>query len=356
MRIIFTIPHVTIGGAQRVCLNLIRWLNNKNNEVLLLIYRKDETGGFKYDLTGIDHKYLSEGVITKILDIRKYIKVFRPELIVSFGVPNCLFDIPATIGLDVKKIVCERNDPAHFAGRMSTKVISRLLMKLANGYVFQTRDAQNFYGGNVAKHSVVIPNPLLLEREIINTSLPIVREKTIVTTGRLNKQKNHPLLIRAFKTISEKFPEYKLIIYGEGQERYNDEKLISDLNLNDRVLLPGPVNDVIGTIRTASLFVMSSDFEGMPNSLMEAMSVGIPCISTDCPCGGPKSLIENYKNGILFTVGNQGELEEAMIRVLSNPDLSIQLSRNALNINKTHSLDIICNEWMNFFYKVTSKF
>jgi len=352
MKILFTIPHVTIGGAQRVCINLINWLQNNNIQVLLLIYSQKETGGFKYNLEGINHVYLSEGTLNKIIEIRKITKDYNPDVFVSFGVPNCLFDIPATIGLNTKIIVCERNDPAHFAGRWVTKVVSRLLMRLADGYVFQTKDAQNFYGGIMAKHSVIIPNPLFLTTEQMDTPLPAVREKTIVTTGRLNQQKNHPLLIRAFNKIREQFPEYKLIIYGEGPERNNDEKLISELGLQDKVLLPGSISDVINTIRTASLFVMSSDFEGMPNSLMEAMAVGLPCISTDCPCGGPNTLIVNNENGILVPVADQKQLEDAIIRVISNPILSSKLSKNALNIYKTHSLNVICKMWMEYFDKI----
>lgn len=356
MKILFTLSHVTIGGAQRVCLNLIRWLQNNNNEVLLLIYSRKETGGFKYDLAGIIHKYLSKNsTLNKIVEIRDLTKDFKPDVFVSFGVPNCLFDIPATIGLDIKNIICERNDPAHFAGKTLTKILSRLLMKLADGYVFQTKDAQQFYGGKIAKHSVVIPNPLFLSTELMNIPLPSIREKIIVTTGRLNKQKNHPLLIRAFKNISEQIPDYKLIIYGEGEERYYDEMLIMELGLQEKVFLPGSINDVFNTIRTASLFVLSSDFEGMPNSLMEAMSIGIPCISTDCPCGGPKSLIDNNINGILIPVHNQKELENAILRLIKDSILSKNISFNSLEIRKTHSLDTICRKWFDYICYVNSK-
>jgi glycosyltransferase involved in cell wall biosynthesis len=218
------------------------------------------------------------------------------------GVPGALFDVPACVGLGIKHIISERNDPAHFGGSTITRIVSRLLMRKANGFVFQTKDAQAFYGGEIAKHSVIIPNPLFIGDDYPDTQYVGEREETIVTTGRLNKQKNHPLLIRAFKRIAVEFPEYKLIIYGEGPERQNDEALISELGLQERVLLPGTINDVPAKIYKSSLYVLSSDFEGMPNALMEAMALGLPCISTDCPCGGPRELIYKGYIGMLVPV------------------------------------------------------
>ena len=355
MRVIFSIPHVSIGGAQRVCLNLIRWLqNNTDTKVLLIIGSKVEVDGFKYNLDGIDYIYLPKGWIDKIFKIRKETKKFQPDIYVTFGVPNCPFDILGTLSLGLKNIVCERNDPAHFAGKTITKILSRLLMRFADGYVFQTYDARNFYGGKIAKQSVVIPNPLFFNKDQKEDNLVINRDKIIVTTGRLNKQKNHPLLIKAFKKVNELFPDYKLIIYGDGSERANDEALINSLGLSEKVILPGAITNVLEVIRNASLFVMSSDFEGMPNSLMEAMAVGLPCISTDCPCGGPKSIIINNKNGILVPVGDQEKLEKAMISIISNQTLANKLSLESLKIRDTHSIDAISNEWMEYFKIITS--
>ena len=353
MRIVFTIAHMTIGGTQRVTYNLIKWLQaNTDAEVYLVIYSKRVIGDVKYDLSTISHAFLSQGKSRSIKKLRFFFKEIKPDIIVSMGTTNAISDIPANMGLGIKHIISERNDPAHFGGSTITRIVSRLLMRKADGYVFQTKDAQTFYGGEIAKRSVVIPNPLFIGDDYPNTQYEEEREKTIVATGRLNKQKNHPLLIRAFKRIADEFSDYKLIIYGEGPERQNDEALISDLGLKERVLLPGTINDVPDKIYKASLYVLSSDFEGMPNALMEAMALGLPCISTDCPCGGPKDLTTDGKDCVLVPVGDEDAIVNAMVKVLSNACLAKELGKNAMNIRERLSLDKVCRQWYEYFQSI----
>ena len=353
MKIVFTIAHMTIGGAQRVTYNLIKWLrDNTEDEVYLVIFGKLVIGDVEYDLNNINHEYLPSGKINKIWYLRKYLKKIKPDVLVTMGVPGALFDVPACAGLGIKHIISERNDPAHFGGRAFTRIVSRLLMRNADGFVFQTKDAQAFYGGEIAKRSVVIPNPLFIGEYFPATQYAGEREKTIVTTGRLNKQKNHPLLIRAFKRIADEFPDYELIIYGEGPERQNDEALISELGLQERVLLPGAINDVPAKIYKSSLYVLSSDFEGMPNALMEAMALGLPCISTDCPCGGPRELTTDGKDCLLVPVDDKDALAEEMRKVLSNEKFAIELGKNAMKIRERLSLDNVCKQWCDYFKSI----
>ena len=350
MRIIFSIAHITIGGAQRVCINLIKWLQkNTSSEILLLVGSKLVVDDLQYDVTGINHKYLPKGIFNKIKFIRRETKKFHPDIYVTFGVPNCLVDIPATIGLNLKHIVCERNDPAHFAGKTSTKIISRLLMKLANGYIFQTKGAQEYYGGNIARNSVVVPNPVFDVENLPTEPYNGESINTIVSVGRLNSQKNYLMLINAFKDISEKHPEYRLMIYGEGPERAKEEALIRELNIEDRVLLPGTTKNVYDSIHKASIFVLSSDFEGMPNALMEAMVMGLPCISTDCPCGGPSDLIRNNEDGILIPVNDKNALVNALEYMIDNPEKAKQMGKNAMDIRKRLSVDSVCSMWYSYF-------
>jgi len=355
MKIVLTIAHMNLGGAQRVCYNLIKWLTeNTESEVHLMIY-SGRTIKEDYDLSRIPYTIVSGRLFNKISRIRGELKRIKPDVLVTMGVPGALFDVPACAGLGIKHIISERNDPAHFAGHTFTRIISRLLMHRADGFVFQTKDAKAFYSGEIAKRSVVIPNPLFIGDDCPDTQYVGEREKTIVTTGRLNKQKNHPLLIRAFKRIVEEYPDYKLIIYGEGPERKNDETLIRELGLQKRVLLPGSINDVLEKICKSSLYVLSSDFEGMPNALMEAMALGLPCISTDCPCGGPRELIENEINGILVPVGDKHALVNALEQLITNRKMALQMGKNALAIRETHSKDVICQRWLDYFKQVVGE-
>ena len=349
MRVVFTIPHMSLGGAQRVCYNLILWLQkNTNYEILLIIYSSNITGGVDFDLSAINHIYGDGNYLRRIKSERNALKEFMPDVLISFGVPNTLFDVPSSLGIRTKRVVCERNDPAHFGGNFITKHLSRILMRCADAYVFQTKDAQSFYGGNMAKHSEVIPNPLFNTENMPTRTASENREKVIVTAGRLNKQKNHPLLLRSFQKIHEIHPEYSLIIYGEGPERLNDERLIKELSIADRVSLPGATTNVYDKLYKKALFVLSSDFEGMPNALMEAMALGVPCISTDCPCGGPRDIIDNGENGILVPVGDEGKMAEAMLTIIENEEIANRISSSAYKVRDNYSMDIIARKWLDF--------
>lgn len=343
---------MNLGGAQRVCYNLTNWIINNTDATVHLIICSGRAVKDEYDLNRISYSIVSGGLFTKIVGIRRVLKQIKPDVLVTMGTPGALFDVPAYVGLGIKHVISERNDPAHFGGRTITRIISRLLMRKADGYVFQTKDAQAFYGGDMAKRSVIIANPLFIGDDAPAIQFAEKREKTIVTTGRLNKQKNHPLLISAFKRIVEEFPDYKLIIYGEGPERQNDEMLIQKLGLQERVLLPGTISDVPEKIYKSSLYILPSDFEGMPNALMEAMALGLPCISTDCPCGGPKELIKNDINGILVPVGDEDALANAMRKILSDEKFAAEIGKNAMNIREELSMDKICKKWYEYFKNI----
>ena len=351
MKIVFTIAHMNLGGAQKVCYNLINWIKeNTDSEVHLVICSNRKVKG-EYDIKKISHSFVPGGLIQKIKGIRRELKRISPDVLVTMGVPQALFDVPACLGLGIRHIISERNDPAHFGGKAVVRVVSRFLMRRADGFVFQTKNARTFYGGQIAKRSVVIPNPLFISDDYPTTQYGGEREKAIVATGRLNKQKNHPLLIRAFKRIADEFSDYKLIIYGEGPERQNDEALIQELGLQERALLPGTINDVPEKIYKASLYVLSSDFEGMPNALMEAMALGLPCISTDCPCGGPRELTTDGEDCLLVPVDDEKALADAMRKVLSNEKFAMELGKNAMLIREQLSLDKVCKQWYEYLDK-----
>ena len=203
----------------------------------------------------------------------------------------------------------------------------KILYPLADGFVFQTKEAQEYFDKKIQKKSVIIPNPI--NEEFICEPYNGEREKKIVTVGRLEEQKNHKMLIKAFSKLPEGLSEYKLIIYGEGSLRPELEKQIKELNLLGRVFLPGQVDDVKNRIYKAGLFVLSSNYEGMPNALMEAMALGVPCASTDCPCGGPRFLIKNEYNGLLYNVNNELELKLAINKIIGDEELSKKISKNA---------------------------
>lgn len=169
------------------------------------------------------------------------------------------------------------------------------------------------------------------------------RKKIFAAVGRLEPQKNFPMLIRAFSEFHKEEKDYQLIIYGEGKERTNLEKFIKQLNLEDAVFLPGRNKDVLNAINDSAAFILSSDYEGMPNALIEAICMGMPVISTDCPSGGPRELIHNGENGLLIDVNSVEDMKKAMKKIVGGSGET--LGKNAYLTGGKLTNPSIFEEW-----------
>ena len=169
-----------------------------------------------------------------------------------------------------------------------------------------------------------------------------------VAVGRVDANKNHEMLIRAFAHIASDFPEYKLIIYGEGELRQSLIQLTHELKLKERIMLPGSVTDVAGSIYKASAFALTSYSEGMPNTLLEAMALGIPSISTDCPCGGPRDLIVNGENGLLVPPGDWKKMAENLHNLLTNKEYAKKMGEKASKVQEEFNPDMINQTWKKY--------
>ena len=249
-------------------------------------------------------------------------------------------------------ILAERADPNTFcnSSEKNKKIFEKYYPK-ADGYIFQTEDAKKYYkehGINV-ENSVVIPNAI--NPEFIRPLYQGKRRKVIVGAGRLTMQKNFSLLINSFAEICNDFPEYKLEIYGEGPLKESLINETKNLGIREKVIFKGYVNNLGDCIQDTSLFVLSSDFEGMPNALMEAMALGLPVISTDCPAGGSKVLIENKINGVLVPIKDIEALKKEIANMLTDSSMRNYMGENARKICVQLESKKIYNEWENILKK-----
>lgn len=350
-KILFVVSNISIGGAQRVTMILMDYFKKQGIEPILVAIGKSE-GNYSFD---DQYKVIlldQRGTFEILKTIKKMKKVFldeKPDVIITMGVPTCIYSVLAVKGTKIPHIISERNDPRHFLGKKSTEKISRTLMRFAEGYVFQTEDAKNFYSQKIREKSCVISNPF------IGKNLPQVVENKkykIVTMGRLTAQKNHKLLIDSFKNVVDKYPKAELYIYGNGELKSYTQNLIKEKKLTENIFLMDACNDVHEKIKDATMFVLSSDFEGIPNALIEAMAMGLPVISTDCPCGGPKSLIENKKNGLLVPVNEIKELSSAMLQLIEDISLRNKLSINGKKIVEILDASLIGNKWLYYIKNI----
>lgn len=343
------------GGAERVTVYLAEYFSNNNIDTMIVttsVADKEYEVSKNIKRKSLFNKEEKRGNINIIKRLRQLLKREQPDMLLIMGTPLIMYAVPAAMGLKTKVIVSERNSPQNFAGKKTTKIISNWLLPLADGYVFQTHDAANYYL-KIKDNKRIIPNPLF--KENLPEPYKDERRKEIVNVGRLNKQKNQEMLIRAFSKIADKYPKYKLVIYGEGPERTNLERIIEELNLAEKVIMPGSFSNVVQRIKSASLFAFSSDFEGMPNALIEAMALGLPVISTDCPCGGPRELIDDGVNGLLVPVGDIDTFANKMDYILSNEKKADLMANKAVNIKEKLDSQYIGQQWLDFCLEIIKK-
>lgn len=351
MKIGIIIGSLGYGGAEKVTLRLAEWFIKKGN--LVSIYTTMNPPEREYKLLEDINRYMCHTErrgLNLIKKLRNTIRNDRPDIIIVMDTPMCVYAVPALIGLRIPFIVSERSNPKTESIKKITKILSHILMKIANGFIFQTNNAKKCYSKYIQKKSYVIPNPLKIE------DLPRPyngkRTKRIVAVGRIVSAKNYPLLIEAFNEFNFKYPEYILEIYGDGKERNAIEELIKKMENRKNIHLKGIHSDVLEKICSAEIYVLTSDLEGMPNALIEAMAIGIPVISTDCPSGGPADLIENMKNGILIPTKNKKVLIDTLETLVTNIELQKKLSENGLEIRKRLDIENIGNIWLEKINKI----
>lgn len=343
-KIMFFIPSFAFGGAERVTSYLTKYFAENNYDVT--VGTTTEKIAEEYEL----HPKVIRFYCSNRKDIQLTIKNYKPQLIIIMFAPMAIFVVPAIKKYKIPYIISERNDPNNFAGKKITKMLYQHYMKRATGIIFQTYDAQKYYHGKIKGVSQVIYNPLILDSfpDIYNG----IREKRIVNVGRLHYQKNQKLLIEAFSKIYDKYPEYTLEIYGDGELKEELSCFIKKLNLEKCVFLKGNRKDVLECERKATLFVLSSNFEGMPNALIEALALGLPVIATDCPCGGPKELIQNGENGTLIPLADVNSMASAIDELLSSPEKIYRYSAMAVKIREKLNANKVLYQWEKFCIKI----
>lgn len=357
MKIGFLIQSLTSGGAERACCQLASQMVRKGEAVEIItfdsenqFYTPDEgVSLYDMDLKEIPKNLSAKrvfGCISRAFEIRRKIKSRNLDCLICMSTVMNSYGLISSLFTGIKSIGTERNNPYRYKSDKLNSIMKKFSAVLLDGFVFQTYESAEYYPKSVLKKGCVIQNavfnPLVYE-----ISPSDKREKIIYGIGRLNKQKRFDLLIKAFAVIHELFSDYSLVIFGEGEERKNLENLIDSKGLTEFVSLPGNDSLAVKKVAQGSVFVLSSDYEGMPNVLMEAMAVGTPCVSTRCKMG-PEELITDEENGLLVNTGSYKEIADAVIRILSDDSLAEKLSLNSIRILETNNISAITDKWLDY--------
>lgn len=344
MKIIFVLPDMPGGGSERVVAMLANDFVKKGLEVSILLFAGSSVA---YPL---DHRIEVVIVgersggdpwlrIRRLVRMRQFYRRNRGCYIFSFCVMGTVFSVLAAAGIPHRMLVSERNDPT----RIPHQKLRNWAYRKAEKLVFQTQDMKECFDTDIRQKSVVIPNPV---PDNIPDPFLGERKKRIVSVGRLEPQKNHRLLIEAFSEFHREYTDYQLHLFGVGELENELRKQVERLNLNNSVVFRGFSSNVKEEIRDSAMFVLSSDYEGISNSMIEALSMGIPVISTDCPVGGSRAYIQDGVNGLLVPVGDGKALVEAMRRVAGDRLLSAKLSSNAAKVKEKYGLSEIADRFL----------
>ncbi|MCH5262362.1 MAG: glycosyltransferase [Lachnospiraceae bacterium] len=344
MKIVFVLPDMPGGGSERVVALLANEYVKMDYEVAILLFAGSQVAYPLDERIEICIAGKASGgnpfiQICRLFKMRRFFKKNKGCYIFSFSVNGSVFSVIAAAGIPHRLLVSERNDPTRVSGQKLRDWSYRKAEKL----IFQTEDMKQYFSEDIQKKSVIIPNP-------ISANMPEPfqgeRKKQIVTVGRLHPQKNHKLLLDAFAAFHKVYADYELHIFGIGELEEALKQQAKELKIDEKVVFRGFSSDVHHEIWDSAMFVLSSDYEGISNSMIEALAMGVPVISTDCPVGGSRMYIEDGVSGILTPVGDEKALTEAMLKIAGDSDLARKFSENGAKVKEKYSLEKIAGRFL----------
>ena len=305
---------------------------------------------FDGEFTGATTKGRVRRTVRRIFQLRKLCRQRQADLVISFMEEANSRALLATRGLKTKNLISVRVDPNELLKYTMTRLQIKLLYPMADGCVYQTEAARDSMPKNLRAKSRVIFNPV--SDAFFRADTDPLAEKRVVACGRLAEQKRFDLLSDAFHKICDGFPNYRLEIYGEGKLEEDLQQQIDDLQRNDRIRLMGRSEDIPNTIKTASLFVLSSDYEGLPNALMEAMALGLPVVSTDCGGGGARALIDPGMDGLIVPCDDADALADAIRQTLADPAAAKAMGDRAKEKADSFRASAVVAQWEAYLIEI----
>lgn len=338
---------VSYGGGERIMMMIMEEFKRRGHEIYVYSFFPEwESHRERFDRIRIlRHQPLGLKKLKYLRELAAALREDQADALLCFPIYYAEVALFASRRAKVPFITSERCDPWLIPENRFHHLWRDFTFRMADGVVAQTGEVRKYFSRMAGNHTAVIPNPLI--DSDLPAPAPEAGRHEIVAVGRLYDQKKFDLLIEAFRRLGPAHP-YTLKIYGEGPLRGQLERQIKESGLEGRVLLMGKVNRVVDHISGAEIFVLSSEWEGMPNVLLEGMAMGLACISTDVRTGGARDLIKDGENGLLVPVGDVDALTKAMERLIQDPQLRHKLRSKAPAIRETHSKEALMPRWIEF--------
>lgn len=349
MKVLMIVRELGYSGAFKMFSWLANALSDSGHDVTVCTWIGGNVELHDENIRRINLDLSSTGFFGVCRAIRSVVKQVNADVCISFLLDANVYNTIACIGRRTKSVICERNDP--FKPRYYKLKFWKPLFRFADGAVFQLEEVASFYS-NIKGITAVIPNPVICNSSVMLNSIQ-QRPNEINVLGRLDIfQKRHDIMIRAFAEFLHQYPSYILCFYGDGPDKGKMIPLIQELGIQDRVFFKGITYKPQEVMANGKFFVLTSDFEGIPNSLIEAMSIGMPCIVTDCRPGGARSLIEDGKNGFIVNKGDYHAIASKMKWMITHPQKADAIGQCAKEICNKFSEDKIVNLWNDFLNRL----
>lgn len=356
-KLVFLIGDLRIGGAEK----MLAYAANVSTGIfddVTIVTLQDDPGVYQLDpkIKVVElniptaHKSKPARSLARCRYLRRALRQLSPDIVIAFVNPTIVyayFCAPKSAML----VGADRGNPA--ALPRFNRMISRSIYARCDRLIFQTQAAAGLFSEKIRRKSVVIENPLIIQGKDPGVYTGI-RKKTIVSTSRLDKEKNVDVLIKAFAK-SQASRDHVLQILGTGSEEKRLRQLSLELGVQDKVEFLGDVIEVMDTIADAGMFVLASRQEGIPNGLIEAMAAGIPCIATNCMAGGTNTLIQNGENGLIVDIDDVEGLTRAIDFYCSDADVCERFGARAAEVRQTLKETAIRQKWIQFYSNINGE-
>ncbi len=351
LRVLFVVPRMSYGGTERQIAIISSELARRGHLVLIYSMYCEES---KYDLDNAvifikgKTEKKEKNIIQVIGTLKKTLSQYSPDVVVPFFlIPIICTFIVKTVNKTFKIVTSERCDPNAYS--MVKNNILKIAYKNSDGFVCQSRRVSEYYRDISKTKKRIIPNAVYPNNAIEEQN----KNHTIIAVGRIEYQKRFDVLLNAIDMIKDDIRSFSVHVYGDGSKKDELSGMIKKLKLSDMFFLEGTTNSLDSEMKKAHICVISSDYEGFPNVMIEAMSAGIPVVTTDFSPGNASEILGDA--GIVVNKGDSIALGKAIKEIISDNEKRELMGQFGLSRSKEYSVLKVCDEWEKLFFDVVKR-